>query len=144
MKILKITLALLNNIFFFRIVSTRYNISLRDTVLQFLFLYFRVFFLLDLQQYYSIENNFCFCNDIRRAFDVLGIDYEPSHWRLLIDGSLYTIWVHSYRKHLTYIPLAHSFTLKGTHEDLSFILGHIKYKEHEWLVGAPDLKDVAI
>ena len=100
---------------------------------------------LDLQQYYSMENDLCFCNDIKGLFDAVDISYEPSQWRLFIDGSLYSIkavLLHIGNK-LPSIPLAHSVTLKETYEVLSFILDRIKYKEHEWLICA-DLKVVAI
>lgn len=43
---------------------------------------------LDLQQYYSTENNL-YCSNIRGVFDDLGIEYKRSHWKLLIGGSLY-------------------------------------------------------
>lgn len=99
----------------------------------------------DLHQYYSMEDSLCFCNDIKGLFDALGLNYEPSQWRLFIDGSLYSIkavLLHIGNT-LPSIPVAHSVTLKETYEVLSFILAKIKYDEHQWLVCA-DLKVVAI
>lgn len=98
-----------------------------------------------LQQYYSMENNLCFCNDIKGLFDALGLIYEPSHWRLFIDASLYSI--KAVLLHIgnimPSIPVAHSVILRETYENLSFILNCLHYKEHEWLICA-DLKVVAI
>ena len=42
----------------------------------------------DLQQYFAMENNLCFCNDIPGLFDCLDLIYDPSQWRFFIDESL--------------------------------------------------------
>lgn len=37
------------------------------------------------------RKQFCFYSNIRGLFDVLGTDFEPTHWRLFIDKSLYSL-----------------------------------------------------
>ena len=81
-----------------------------------------------LRKVHRICNNIN-CNDIKGLFDALGLNYEPSHWKLFIDGSLYSIkaiLLHIGNT-LPSIPVAHSVTLKETYEVLSFILD-----EHWW------------
>ena len=99
----------------------------------------------DLQQYFAMENNLCFCNDIQGLFDCLDLIYDPSQWRFFIDASLYSIkgvLLHNGNT-MHSIPIAYSVILRETYENLEFILDRIKYNEHEWQICA-DLKVVAI
>ena len=38
----------------------------------------------DLEQYFAMENNLCFCKDIPGLFDCLDLIYDPSQWRFLL------------------------------------------------------------
>ncbi|CAI9737816.1 Hypothetical predicted protein [Octopus vulgaris] len=44
----------------------------------------------DLQQFFALENNLTYCNDIRDLFNALELTYEPNEWRLFIDAFLYS------------------------------------------------------
>lgn len=100
----------------------------------------------DLIQYFSYENNLCYCNDINGLFEQLDIvNYEPSQWRLFIDASLYStkaVLLHIGNKYPS-IPVAHSIVLKETYSNLQYILTKINYEVNKWLICA-DLKVVAI
>ncbi|XP_076037944.1 uncharacterized protein LOC143030832 [Oratosquilla oratoria] len=99
----------------------------------------------NLQDFFTLENNLTYCNDIRGLFSALELSYEPNEWRLFIDGSLYSIkavLLHIGNT-MPSVPVAYSVILRETYENLAFILDRISYKEHEWLICA-DLKVVAI
>ncbi|XP_076057286.1 uncharacterized protein LOC143034826 [Oratosquilla oratoria] len=99
----------------------------------------------NLQDFFTLENNLTYCNDIRGLFSALELSYEPNEWRLFIDGSLYSIkavLLHIGNA-MPSVPVAYSVILRETYENLAFILDRISYKEYEWLICA-DLKTSAL
>ena len=87
----------------------------------------------DLEQYFAMENNLCYCKDIPGLLDCLDLIYDPSQWRFFIDASLYSnkgVLLHNGNT-IHSIPIAYSVILRETYENLEFILDRIKYNEHE-------------
>ena len=70
-------------------------------------------------------------------------EYNPNEWRLFIDSSkrsLKCVLLHNGNKYGS-IPIGHSVSMKEEYEQISVILGKIKYQEHQWLI-CVDLKMV--
>jgi hypothetical protein len=66
----------------------------------------------------------------------LGVVYDASEWRLFMDSSkrsLKGVLLHNGNKYAS-VPVAHSFHLKETYENLEIILNKMKCKEHGWLI----------
>ena len=98
-----------------------------------------------LVEYFSLECNLCYCNNITGLFQELKIQYEPEEWRLFIDASTYStkaVLLHNGNL-IPSVPVAHSIILRETYDNLAFILESIKYADHKWLICA-DLKVVAL
>ena len=99
----------------------------------------------ELTPHFSMKGDLCYCSNIYSLFSAFNIDYDVSEWRLFIDASKYSIKAVLLHNGNIYpsIPIAHSVTLKETHENLRFILDNIQYDNHKWSICA-DLKVVAI
>lgn len=95
-------------------------------------------------QYYQVCGNLCFCSDIDGLFKEIGIQYDPSQWRLFIDSSIRSlkgVLLHNGNQHPS-IPVAHSTHLKEEYDNVKFLLEKINYIEHKWDV-CGDLKMTA-
>ena len=69
--------------------------------------------------------------------------YQPEDWRLFIDSSkrsLKCVLLHNDNRFAS-VSLAHSTTLKEKYEAVKYVLGKIRYDQHEWDI-CVDLKMV--
>ncbi|GFX50007.1 uncharacterized protein TNCV_2374961 [Trichonephila clavipes] len=97
------------------------------------------------KDYFSKENGLVFCNDISSLMETFGIEHNPIEWRLFIDSSkasLKTVLRHNGNKFPS-IPVAHSASMKETHENFQFILAKLQYAVHERNM-CDDLKVIAL
>jgi hypothetical protein len=71
--------------------------------------------------------------------------YYPSEWRLFINSSKRSLKaVLPYNGNtVVALPIAHSVSLKETHENIETLLSCVKYDEHKWLISG-DLKIIAV
>ena len=82
----------------------------------------------------SQPHSLCHCPDIFRLFNELGIDYNPSDWRLFIDSlvkSLKAVLLHNGSKFPS-ISGGHSVHMKEECENVKALLGMINYTSHNW------------
>ena len=76
----------------------------------------------------------CYCSDIFEIFNEIGIDYNPSDWRLFIDSSvksLKSVLFHNGNKFPS-IPFGHSVHMKEEYENIKALLDMINYTNHNW------------
>jgi len=96
-------------------------------------------------QYYSKQENVCYCNNIKGLFAEFGEKYDPNEWRLFIDSnklSLKAVLLHQ-GNNKSSIPLAYAVNMKESYETMATLLKLINYKDHEWKISA-DLKVIAM
>lgn len=99
----------------------------------------------ELMQYFTSDNDVCYCNDINGLMAHLGHEHKVNEWRLFIDSSktsLKSVLLHNGNL-LPSIPVAYSTQLKETYDSMRNILEKIKYNEYKWKI-CGDLKVVAI
>ena len=87
-------------------------------------------------EYFKIEENLLFCDNIEGLITAMGTSYTPSEWKLFIDSSkrsLKCVLLHNGNK-LASIPIGHSIQMKETYENMKTILDRSKYTEHEWVI----------
>lgn len=71
------------------------------------------------------QNNIVLCNDINGLMNLMGIEHEPTEWRLFIDSSknsLKTVLLNNGNKHPS-IPVAYGVGTKENYETFKIILG---------------------
>lgn len=98
-----------------------------------------------LASFFEENDPITYCANIEGLFQELGQHYDPTEWRLFIDGSvdsLKAVLIHNGNKKPT-LPLAYGFRGKETYETMAKILRLIQYQKHKWKIFA-DLKVVAI
>ena len=91
------------------------------------------------------ENGVVFCNDMFSVMEVLGHEYNPDQWRLLIDSpkvSLKLVLLHNGNRFPS-VPLAHADNMKEIYESMNLLLGKIMWDEFKWKLFG-DLKIVAL
>lgn len=95
--------------------------------------------------YFSEENKLVFCNDIPGLLGQLGISsYDPGEWRLFLDSSkrsLKCVLLHNGNVYGA-VPVGHSTVLKERHDDITTVMGLLRYHEHNWII-CVDLKMVS-
>ena len=96
----------------------------------------------DLLQFFEMEDDFVFCNNIRGLLEAMGCSqYQTTEWRLFIDSSkasLKCVLLHNGNQFAS-IPIGHSVHLKESYETMKKVLEKIKYSEHGWII-CGDLK----
>ena len=98
-----------------------------------------------LMEFFKMEENLLFCDNIEKLITAMGTSNTPSEWRLFIDSSkrsLKCVLLHNGNK-LASVPIGHSIQMKETYENMKNILDKIKYAEHEWVI-CGDLKVLSI
>ena len=94
--------------------------------------------------YFSEEENFVYCNNIKGLLLAMGLPhYYPDEWRLFIDRSkrsLKCVLLHNGNK-FAYVPIGHSVILKEHYSSVKMVLEKMCYKEHNWVI-CVDLKMV--
>ena len=66
--------------------------------------------------------------------EVLGHEYNPDQWRLIIDlskVSLQLVLLHKGNRFPS-VPVAHAANMKVSYESMKLLLGKIKYDEFKW------------
>ena len=85
-----------------------------------------------------------YCTDIAQLLHKLGVpQYQPEDWILFIGSSkrlLKGVLLHKGNR-FAYVPLTHSTTLNEKYEAVKYVLGKIRYDQHEWDI-CVDLKMV--
>ena len=95
----------------------------------------------DYASYFTAEETILYCSNVHGLMKQVGIEYDPSQWRLFIDSnkcSLKAVLLHNWNEFAS-LPVAHSVTLKEKYNDLALILKKIKYEDHGWMI-CGDLK----
>ena len=94
--------------------------------------------------YFSEEENFVYCNNIKGLLLAMGLPhYNPYEWRLFIDSSkrsLKCVLLHNGNK-FACVPIGHSVILKEHYSSVKMVLEKMCYKEHNWVI-CVDLKMV--
>jgi hypothetical protein len=99
----------------------------------------------EFKDFFSLEDEVMFCNNVCSIREVLGHEYNPELWRLFIDSSkvsLKVVRLHNGNR-LTSVLLAHATNMKESYESINLLLGKINYDEFKWKL-CDDLKIVAL
>jgi len=99
----------------------------------------------EFKDFFSQEDGVVFCKDVCSVMEVLGHEYNPDQWHLVIDSSkvsLKVVLIHNGNRFPS-VPLAHAINMRESHESLKLLLGKIKYDEFKWKL-CDDLKAVAL
>ena len=79
-------------------------------------------------KYFPEGDNYVFCDNVSNFMQQSGVLYDASQWRLFIDSSktsLKGLLLHNSDEYAS-IPIAHSFYLKESHENMKTILEAIR------------------
>ena len=85
-----------------------------------------------LQDFFSAQNNVCYCSNIDSLFEALESEYHSNECRLLIDSSkasLKAVLLNNENEKLS-ILLVHATALKETHETMELIVCLINYSPY--------------
>ena len=85
----------------------------------------------EFKDFFSKNDGVVFCNDVCSIMEILGHEFNPDHWRLLIDSSkvsLKVVLLHNGNRFLS-VPLAHAANMKESYESMKLLLGKTKYDE---------------
>ena len=86
--------------------------------------------------YFDVIEDLCYCKDVKGLFSAVGMDHNPTQWRLFIDSS-----TKSFKAVLLYngniypsIPLAYSLQMKEDYENFKQLLIKINYAQFKLYV----------
>ena len=99
----------------------------------------------DLVQFFLMEGDLVYCNNIDGLMAALRITHDPDEWRLFIYSSktsLKAVLLHNGNV-LPSIPVGHAVHMKETYDNMKQLLRCIKYAQHQWQL-CGDLKLVAV
>ena len=99
----------------------------------------------EFEDFFSLDGDIAFCNDIGSVLKVLDIEHKVEEWRLFIDSSkvsLKAVLLHDGNE-LPSIPITHATNMKETYETMKLLLQTVKYNEYKWKI-CSDLKIVAL
>lgn len=99
----------------------------------------------EFQSFFSMADNFVFCNNIRGLMEAMYITYNENEWRIFIDSSKTSLKVALINKgkSLPTIPLAYSVKMKESYETMKTILEKLHYSENVWFVSG-DFKVICL
>ena len=83
--------------------------------------------------YFDVIEDFCYCKDVERLFSAVGIDHDPTQWRLFIDSftkSLKAVLLHNGNIYPS-IPLAYSLQMKEDYENVKKLLIKTNYAQFD-------------
>ena len=86
----------------------------------------------DLIQFFLMEGDLVYCNDIDGLMATLRITHDPDEWRLFIDSFktiLKAVLLHN-GNDLPSIPVGHAVHMKETYDNMKQLLRCIKYEQH--------------
>ena len=90
----------------------------------------------ELSVYFDVIEDLCNCKDIEGLFRAVGIDHDPTQWRLFIDSftkSLKAVLLHNGNINPS-IPLAYSLQMKEDYENVKQLLIKINDAQFKWYV----------
>jgi hypothetical protein len=88
---------------------------------------------MNLNVFFSQENDLVFCNDICSVMEALGHQHNTPEWRLFIDSSkvnLKAVLLRNRNKYLS-VPLAHAVDMKESYENMKLLLEKIHYEKYK-------------
>ncbi|KAI6661434.1 hypothetical protein LOD99_13306 [Oopsacas minuta] len=96
----------------------------------------------DFSVHFEMQGPLCYCNNVDRLMELLGVQHEQSEWRLFIDSSKYSLKAVFFHKGnvLPSIPIGHSVHMKESLENMDILLKLIRYFSYNWHI-CGDLKD---
>ena len=98
-----------------------------------------------LQDFFSVQNNVCYCSNIDCFFESLESEHDSNDWTLPIDlskVSLEAVLLNNGNEKPS-IPLTHATALKENHETKKLILLLINYSVCKWNI-CGDLKVIGL
>ena len=86
--------------------------------------------------YFDVIKDLCYCKDVEGLLNAVGIDHDPTEWRLFIDSSTKSLKAVLLHKGNIYpsIPLAYSLQTKEDYENVKQLLIKINYAQFKWYV----------
>ena len=91
---------------------------------------------LDFSVYFDVIEDLCYCKDVEGLFNAVGIDHNPTQWRLFIDSStknFKAVLLHNGNIYPS-IPLAYSLQIKKDYENVKQLLIKVNYAQFKWYV----------
>lgn len=85
-------------------------------------------------QYFTLDEQVCYCHDISGLFEEIGFPYNSRDWRLFMDSSsrsLKAVLLHNGNQFPS-IPIAHSVHLKEDYDNVKRLLNLVSYDSHNW------------
>ena len=84
---------------------------------------------LEFSVYFDVIEDLCYCKDVEGLFSAVGINYDPTQWRLFIESStksLKAVLLHNGNIYPS-IPLAYSLQMKEDYENVKQLFIKINY-----------------
>ena len=97
----------------------------------------------EFKDFFSQQDDVVFSNDVCSVMEVLGHEYNPHQWRLIIVLLKVKVVLLHNRNRFSSVPLAHAANMKESYESMKLLLGKIKYDKFKWKL-CGDLKVVAL
>ena len=91
----------------------------------------------DFSRFFSLQDELCYCHDVRGLFEAIGIACNINDWRLFIDSSsrsLKAVLLHNTNHQCPSIPLAHSVVMKENYQNVEAAPDALNYAQYEWNV----------
>ena len=99
-----------------------------------------------LLQFFSMENDFVYCNNILGLLAKMGLsDYNSNEWRLFIDSSkrsLKCVLLHKCNN-FACVPIGHSVVVKEEYLNVKMVVNKLCYSEHNCAI-CVDFKKVNV
>ena len=95
-------------------------------------------------RFFSLQDELCYCHDVKGLFQAIGNPCNTNDWRLFIDSSsrsLKAVLLHNTNK-CPSIPLAHSVVMKENYQNEKALPDALNYAQYKWNV-IGDFKMVA-
>ena len=91
---------------------------------------------LEFSVYFDVIQDLCYRKDVEGLFRAVGIDHNPTQWRLFIDSStksLKAVLLHNGNIYPS-ISLVYSLQMKEDYENVKQLLIKINYAQFKWYV----------
>lgn len=98
-----------------------------------------------LLSFFKMEGDLCYCSDVNGLLLALGVEHDPTEWRLFIDSSklsLKAVLLHNGNVYPS-IPIGHAVHMKETYENIDVLLKQTDYAQHQWHI-CGDLKVIGL
>ena len=87
------------------------------------------------RKYFLAEEELVYCCNIVGLINEMGIEYDPTEWRLFIDSSmriLKVVVLHNGNQPIGSIPIGYSIAMNGTYANMKIVLDKIGYYQQNW------------